>query len=85
MRKEFSAWAALGAIGLIRIYQRTLSLDHGLLKKLFRYGYCRFYPTCSEYAVEALRRYGFWKGAYLGMKRILRCHPWSAGGHDPVI
>jgi uncharacterized protein len=45
---------------------------------------CRFYPSCSEYAVEALKKYGIAKGTWLTLKRIARCHPLSAGGHDPV-
>lgn len=45
---------------------------------------CRFTPTCSEYTVEAMVRYGFIKGAWLGVKRLLRCHPFSDGGYDPV-
>lgn len=45
---------------------------------------CRFYPTCSEYCVQALRKYGPIKGVYLGIKRILRCHPGNPGGYDPV-
>jgi len=68
----------------IRWYQKTLSLDHGPLGKLFPYGYCRFHPTCSEYAYTAIERYGIIKGSWLGFKRLLRCHPWSAGGDDPV-
>ncbi len=45
---------------------------------------CRFTPTCSEYATEAITRYGFWKGLLLGLKRLSRCHPFSEGGYDPV-
>jgi uncharacterized protein len=45
---------------------------------------CRFSPTCSHYMVEALQKYGLFYGAYLGMKRILSCHPWGKSGYDPV-
>jgi putative membrane protein insertion efficiency factor len=45
---------------------------------------CRFHPSCSEYAVEALGRYGAWQGGWLAARRICRCGPWNAGGHDPV-
>lgn len=45
---------------------------------------CRFTPSCSAYALEALRRHGAAAGGYLAARRILRCHPWCAGGHDPV-
>ncbi len=45
---------------------------------------CRYMPTCSEYAMESLVRYGLWRGGYLAVKRILRCHPFSKGGYDPV-
>ncbi len=47
-------------------------------------GQCRFEPTCSSYTIEALRRHGSLGGSYLGAARILRCHPWCEGGHDPV-
>ncbi len=45
---------------------------------------CRFTPSCSQYAAEALKERGFWYGLYLSVKRILRCHPWCEGGYDPV-
>lgn len=45
---------------------------------------CRFYPSCSEYAVQAIRRFGFLQGCFLALNRILRCHPFSAGGYDSV-
>ncbi|MGV8124089.1 MAG: membrane protein insertion efficiency factor YidD [Vulcanimicrobiota bacterium] len=45
---------------------------------------CRFTPSCSQYALEAIEKYGFWKGLFLAVKRILRCHPFSRGGYDPV-
>jgi len=63
-------------IGLIKVYQWTLSPFFG--------AHCRFNPTCSQYAIEAINKYGVLKGTYLGTKRIARCHPWCAGGHDPV-
>ena len=45
---------------------------------------CRYSPTCSHYAIDALRTHGSVKGSWLAIKRILRCHPWAEGGHDPV-
>jgi putative membrane protein insertion efficiency factor len=47
-------------------------------------GGCRFHPSCSEYALEALRMHGPVRGTWMATRRVLRCHPWSAGGHDPV-
>ncbi len=63
-------------IRLIEIYQRAFSLLLG--------SNCRFYPSCSHYAKEAIEVHGSVKGSYLGMRRILRCHPWHEGGFDPV-
>lgn len=69
---------------LIVAYQRTLSLDHGPLAKVYPYRVCRYHPTCSEFGYEAVGRFGLVKGTWLTAKRILRCNPWNAGGVDPV-
>ncbi len=61
---------------LVRFYQKFLSpLCPGV---------CRYQPTCSQYMIEALQKHGILKGLYLGIKRILRCHPWGGSGFDPV-
>lgn len=72
------------ALRLIRFYQKTLSFDHGALSHLFPYGYCRFQPTCSEYAYQAVAKYGVIKGGLMAFWRVLRCNPFNKGGHDPV-
>lgn len=69
----------------IRFYQRYLSFDHGLLRYLFLTDKaCRFSPTCSEYTYQAVKRYGIIGGLRLGLRRILKCHPLSRGGDDPL-
>jgi len=68
---------------LIRLYQKTLSFDHGPLAFLYSEGFCRFQPTCSEYTYQAIEKYGVLKGSVLGLWRVLRCNPWSKGGYDP--
>jgi len=70
-------------IFLLKIYQQTLSPDHGWLKGFFPHGYCRFHPTCSQYGIEAFQKYGFVKGAIKTSWRLLRCNPWNKGGEDP--
>ena len=61
---------------LIRLYQKSsLFLTDGV---------CRFTPTCSEYTYQAISRYGIIRGTYLSLKRIIRCHPFSKGGYDPI-
>lgn len=61
---------------LIRFYQIAIS-------PLFP-SQCRYTPTCSQYALEAIEKYGFWRGWYLAIRRLLRCHPWGGSGYDPV-
>lgn len=72
------------AISFIRLYQKTLSPDHGPFKHLHPHGYCRFYPSCSEYTIQAIDKYGIIKGGLMGSWRIIRCNPWNKGGNDPV-
>jgi len=69
---------------IIRLYQKTLSPDHGIFSSRFKNGFCRFYPTCSQYNYDAIEKYGVVKGVPRGVWRILRCNPWSRGGYDPV-
>ena len=64
-------------IAMVRLYQLALS-------PLFP-PCCRFTPSCSRYAIEALERHGCWRGLYLACRRILRCHPFHPGGFDPVV
>lgn len=64
-----------GIIKLIKLYQKIPGKWHGS---------CKYYPTCSAYAIEALEKHGLLKGLYLSIWRILRCNPWSKGGYDPV-
>ena len=68
--------ASLPFIGLIRFYQKCIS---PLTPPA-----CRYTPTCSQYGIEAIRKYGVIKGGWLTVKRISRCHPWGGSGYDPV-
>ncbi len=63
-------------VGLLRLYKATVSP--------FLPAACRFYPTCSEYAREAVEKYGAARGLWMGLRRLSRCHPFHAGGFDPV-
>ena len=64
------------AIKFIRFYQRNISANTSPK--------CKYYPTCSHYAVEAIETHGFCKGSFMSIWRILRCNPFSKGGYDPV-
>lgn len=66
----------------IRLYQKTISPDHGILAFLFPVGYCKFYPSCSEYSYRAIQRYGISKGGRKAFYRLIRCNPWTRGGID---
>ncbi|MCK8824529.1 membrane protein insertion efficiency factor YidD [Fuchsiella alkaliacetigena] len=61
---------------LIKLYQKIISP--------WQPGKCRFYPTCSNYALSAINKYGFFKGSLMSIRRILSCHPFNSGGYDPV-
>lgn len=73
---RLSAWFGFFLRSLIWVYRHTLSLILGRQ--------CRFLPTCSSYADEAIRRYGPVEGTKLAFKRVCKCHPWGGSGHDPV-
>jgi putative membrane protein insertion efficiency factor len=66
----------MAGVALIRWYQRWISP--------FLAPSCRFVPSCSQYAAEAIERYGLTRGGWLAVRRLLRCHPFHPGGHDPV-
>ena len=61
---------------IIKVYQYTLSFFLG--------NQCRYLPTCSNYAIEAIKRFGLWRGGWLFVFRFLNCHPWGGHGYDPV-
>ena len=75
MKRKFRPLTKL-LIGLIRLYQITLSPWLG--------GACRYTPTCSNYGIEALKKYGAFKGSWLTIKRVISCNPWGGSGYDPV-
>lgn len=74
---KISNFAKKILLGMIRFYRKYLS-------GLKRTTSCKYYPTCSQYAIEAIEKYGPAKGFLLGLKRFLRCNPFSKGGFDPV-
>lgn len=70
----------------IKFYQKTLSLDHGWLGRVFpNQRNCRFTPSCSMYGYEAIEKHGVWRGGGMAINRFFRCNPWNHGDHyDPV-
>lgn len=73
------------ALALIILYQKSSFLNNELFKTLFLTDQaCRFEPTCSRYTYQAIDKYGIIKGSVIGLKRIVRCHPWAKGGYDPL-
>lgn len=75
-RLPATRWPSLVGLGLIRAYKLTLS-------PLVGQG-CRYQPTCSTYAADAIRAHGLWAGSWMGAARICRCHPWGGHGFDPA-
>ncbi|GAA4465041.1 membrane protein insertion efficiency factor YidD [Novipirellula rosea] len=75
MFKTIHRWIIVLVLAPIRFYQMAISPMLG--------PHCRFTPTCSQYAVEAIRKYGVLRGSVKAVWRILRCHPWHPGGYDP--
>ena len=70
---------------IIKVYQKTISPDHSMYgKSKHPYGFCRFYPSCSQYSYDAIKKFGIIKGIFLAIKRIIRCNPFNPGGYDPV-
>ncbi len=70
-------------IYIIKIYQKTLSPDHGWFSGGVQH-VCRFQPTCSQYTIDAIDKYGSLGGMAKGFRRLLRCNPWNKGGFDPI-
>ena len=66
-----------GIIGFLKLYRLLISPLYGQV--------CRFYPSCSAYALEAVERHGAVRGSWLAMRRLIRCHPWNLGGYDSVF
>ena len=76
MKKQIKYILILPLLGVVKFYQICISP--------LKPPTCRFTPTCSSYAIEALKKHGPIKGSYLSIRRILKCHPWGGSGYDPV-
>ena len=70
-------------IGVIRVYRTVISPVLTVVFTPLGFG-CRFRPTCSQYALDAVRMHGAWRGSALALRRVCRCHPWGGSGYDPV-
>ncbi|MDR0477392.1 MAG: membrane protein insertion efficiency factor YidD [Desulfobulbaceae bacterium] len=75
-KMNIMAWPRLTVLALLRFYRACVSP--------FLPPACRFEPTCSRYMIEAVGKYGAVRGVFMGLRRLLRCHPFSPGGYDPV-
>jgi uncharacterized protein len=84
MIKYFDLLIARGLVKLIGFYQKTISPDHGVFSSKHPLGFCRFRPTCSEYAILALSKKGFLRAMPFILIRLLKCNPWNKGGYDPL-
>lgn len=71
-------------IFFIRVYQRTLSPDHGPLRVRYPHGFCRYYPSCSEYAIVAIQKRGLFLGIWLAAVRVLKCNPFATPTVDTI-
>jgi uncharacterized protein len=70
---------------IIRLYQHTLSPDHGWLRGRYPYGYCRYYPSCSQYGYDAIGQHGALRGSWYAILRVLRCNPWAQPRIDKIL
>ncbi len=86
LRRTTCALVHVGRVldGALAAAARVIVATYKLAVSPFLPPACRYYPTCSVYAAEALKRHGFLRGGWLAAKRVARCHPWSPGGVDPV-
>ncbi len=80
--KLITIFLGMPIVFLIWIYQKTISPDHGVIKSFFPHGYCRFYPSCSEFGKQSIKKHGLVVGLPKAVWRVIRCNPWNSGGID---
>jgi len=85
LKKYIRKYLAEAIVVAIRAYQATISPDHGMLKIFFTTYRCRFFPSCSDYAIDSIRQYGLLRGAMVSLRRITKCTPFNDGGYDPAL